>query len=172
MARLLVVLVLLAGSISAHEGKLFTYTDGKVVVKAGLEVFCRKGNQVEILKITAGDINIRECDEALFRGTVDHHVVLFRVIRKDISGMRFKDRLEILPQENPLLKGIGKKVSYKVFFKGDPAGNIRILLNGRVIGSTRDNGEIRLRIRKGLNEITAFLEREGKEYISVLVFER
>jgi len=61
-------------------------------------------------------------------------------------------------------------MTFKVLYKGVALRGVPVAVNHKVVGRTRFGGEIRLRIRRGRNEITAFLLKDKGSFETTLIF--
>ncbi|MFN3870357.1 MAG: DUF4198 domain-containing protein [Aquificaceae bacterium] len=70
--------------------------------------------------------------------------------------------LEIVPLEDPFSVSLNSKISLKVYYRGKPVKGAVVAYQGRVVGSTDEEGNINVRIKeKGLQRISASIKEKS-----------
>ncbi|MFA9461584.1 DUF4198 domain-containing protein [Thiohalorhabdus methylotrophus] len=86
--------------------------------------------------------------------------------------------LELVPETDPRTLSVGEKWTLRLYFRGEPLGGAEVTNDGRVVGVTRKNGAINVRLRQagaqrfGAAHAVPFdgPEAERTEYRTVLTF--
>jgi len=92
------------------------------------------------------------------------------VVNPSLLTKRVGLDFEILAKEKKTPEA-GRKITFFVLYRGASLRGVPVAVNHRVVGRTRLGGEIRLRVRKGRNEITAFLLRGDTSLETTLLFD-
>ena len=167
-----VVLGLLSTALS-HDEALYSYRGSVLLLndRATYRGVCLREDGTE-KSIKDNTVDLSVCEGVEIYGEYDHHRFRLRFIKRWEVFSFSSPGLDVLPAKDPFSLKVGKKLDYRVFLNSEPVGGAQVFVNGRPAGITRSGGSIRLKLRKGKNEIVSVVEKDGVEYIAVLIFER
>ncbi|WP_461829261.1 DUF4198 domain-containing protein [Aquifex sp.] len=105
---------------------------------------------------------------------VEGHKTFLKYLSEDYEGFpkSIGFPLEIIPSVNPVAVPSNKKITLKILYKGKPLKGAQVGVNQEFIGRTRKKGEIRIRVRKGLNIIATYVREGEKYYEAFLLFKQ
>lgn len=173
LAGLVALLTAISGIGYTHDESLFRYEEGKLYInsEASYRATCTT-EEGKVLIVRKSTLDPKECKVLVVEGKQGHHIFRIRVMKSWEGVVPMPEGVDIIPLESPWDRNVGRKLNYGVFLEGKPVEDVRVFINGKQAGVTREGGKIRLRLREGVNELEAVVEKQDREYIGVLIFER